>query len=271
MTYSPTNSVKQVSASLFAKYLAHFPIRRGKRRLSRLVGPWLSGAVVKNAYGASMYTYYYDTTNRLAFEGRYGVVADFAQSLPSGAVFLDIGANQGGVSLIAGRAVGDSGIVLAFEPAPSTFQLLTRNIQLNNAGNIKAYNVAIGAQEKDGFLDGGEKTHTGTAAIGEHGVPIRIGTISEYMQTVGDEGEGRVYVKIDTEGYELEVLKGLQPLFDRKSIAALVLEIDERALRQFGASTDAVYGWLSDNGFDPKLEVSARRHYDQVFVPREAS
>src|SRR5262249_11715247 len=48
--------------------------------------------------------------------------------LSPGMVFVDVGAHVGLYSLIAGRIVGTTGKVLAFEPEPTNFRLLQRNI-----------------------------------------------------------------------------------------------------------------------------------------------
>ena len=48
-----------------------------------------------------------------------------------GDVFYDIGANVGAYSLIAARATANRARILAFEPVPSSFLDLSRNVALN--------------------------------------------------------------------------------------------------------------------------------------------
>ena len=43
----------------------------------------------------------YDNTNRISFEGSYGIVADFIKKIPEDAMFIDIGVNQGCTSILA--------------------------------------------------------------------------------------------------------------------------------------------------------------------------
>jgi len=73
-------------------------------------------------------------------------LTDFlCHTLKSGQVFVDVGAHLGYFSLLAGRLVGPSGHVLAFEPAPETFALLERNIAFTEA--IRAYPLALWSKE----------------------------------------------------------------------------------------------------------------------------
>ena len=50
--------------------------------------------------------------------------------------FVDLGANIGFYTLIASRIVGENGRVFSFEPTPSTFQTLKKNIKENNFNDI---------------------------------------------------------------------------------------------------------------------------------------
>ena len=62
-------------------------------------------------------------------------------SLSEGDTFIDIGAHIGYYSMVASRLVGDSGKVISFEPTPSTFGLLQKNLQ--QKGNVKLENLAV--------------------------------------------------------------------------------------------------------------------------------
>lgn len=56
----------------------------------------------------------------------------FKRAVKPGAVVLDIGAQFGYYSLLAAKSAGQNGQVFAFEPAPSNFEVLKRNIEINN-------------------------------------------------------------------------------------------------------------------------------------------
>ena len=64
-------------------------------------------------------------------------------NLTGQSVWLDVGANVGIYSLLAGRA-NPAICVYAFEPAPDTFAQLQNNIQLNGLDKVEAYQQAVG-------------------------------------------------------------------------------------------------------------------------------
>ncbi len=59
----------------------------------------------------------------------------FIDSVKSGMTVVDIGANIGYYTLLAARAVGPRGVVVAIEPDPVNFTLLSRNVARNGFGN----------------------------------------------------------------------------------------------------------------------------------------
>ena len=59
---------------------------------------------------------------------------------------LYLGANIGAYTLLLSERVGDTGRVIAFEPHPTNFTALQRNITMNQLNNITALNYAIGAK-----------------------------------------------------------------------------------------------------------------------------
>jgi FkbM family methyltransferase len=78
-----------------------------------------------------------DVDKRLFINGFEKDVIDyFKKTVKEGDVVLDVGANIGIYSLIAGRRVGDNGKVYAFEPATKAFNILQYHIDLNHLKNI---------------------------------------------------------------------------------------------------------------------------------------
>ena len=60
----------------------------------------------------------------------------FVQSLRPGDVVVDVGANVGYYTVLAGRLVGDAGRVYAFEPDPVSFAIMQRNVRLSGLRNV---------------------------------------------------------------------------------------------------------------------------------------
>jgi len=67
------------------------------------------------------------------------------QRLAAGATVIDVGANIGCFTLVAARAVGQTGRVFAIEPEESTYRQLLRNIGLNKLTNVIPLKLALGA------------------------------------------------------------------------------------------------------------------------------
>jgi len=159
-----------------------------------------------------------------------GTVSILKRFLHRGDLFLDVGAHIGFISCVVARFVGDSGFVYAVEPNPETFRILRENIRINDLKNIGALEVALGAEvgrariyknankavaslirPKDFNEDSGEKvTVTTIDTLIENGI-TRIPTL----------------VKIDVEGFELEVLKGARRLLSSPEAPMLCVEFEQ--------------------------------------------
>jgi FkbM family methyltransferase len=156
--------------------------------------------------------------------------------LAPGDVFVDVGANVGYYAVLASRLVGREGHVYALEPGPQAFASLRRNLELNDAANVTALPVAAGAAEGRGALFGPRPGNTGTSSlrrvsnavvpggeVGDESTDVAVRPVSSLL---AESERGRLRaVKIDVEGFEAEVLRGLEALFDEGLRPALIVEI----------------------------------------------
>jgi FkbM family methyltransferase len=162
------------------------------------------------------------------YTGTYeaGTLDIFSKILKPGDVFFDVGANIGLMTLFASKAVGVSGEVHSFEPEPDTFRILSKNIEINNAENIKLNNIALGSEQKEGLIYPNMEINRGASSIvkqdGSVGKKIRINTLDQYLKNVSPLNIK--LIKIDIEGYELEMLKGAKHLLQTNNAPILCIE-----------------------------------------------
>lgn len=157
-----------------------------------------------------------------------------AAHLHPGDVFYDIGANVGFFTLIAARLVGPRGRVVAFEPVTANAAAIRRNIALNHFTNITVIEAAV--SDHEGEEDLLVTDHGGGAALtsakappahpGSSHTAVRTATTTIDGLLAREEIPAPVMVKIDVEGAELEVLRGM-PETMRRIRPKIVCEVDD--------------------------------------------
>jgi FkbM family methyltransferase len=155
-----------------------------------------------------------------------------------GDTFLDIGSNMGYYAVKVGGMVGATGRVFAYEPNPDLFEVLSDNMHINGmAGRARVFQAAAGEAA-------GESTLTferrfpggGTAGLGpEYAVAGREQTQIQVVAVDDTVPDGQAHlIKIDVEGFEPLVLRGMKQLMDRSPEAAVVVEVSYIQWARFG-------------------------------------
>ena len=187
--------------------------------------------------------------------------------LRPGDVWVDVGANIGVVSLIAAMKIGPQGRGIAFEPNPLVYERLLDHLKLNGVNFISCHNVALGACPGNAVLSF-SSVHTGTGSLvgpNPHASSIDVQVRCGDDFAVFGPGD-RVVMKIDVEGYELEVLQGLSNALSHPETAILVEVIDEY-LRRAGSSAAQVVDFLAAKGYEPyRFELQSHRWAKELVV-----
>jgi len=163
----------------------------------------------------------------------------FKQIIPVGATVIDVGANLGAFSVPLAHMTGPTGKLLAFEPDIENHKLLTTNLLLNDLWWATSFRLALGDQ--DGTTGIKRRTiqqikmmdNFGGIALGDnpsHGVgPVVQTTMRSIDSIVIQEDLTRVdFIKIDVQGMELAVLKGLTKTL-KNFRPAIYLEFEDDA------------------------------------------
>ncbi len=134
-----------------------------------------------------------------------------------GMTVIDIGAHIGYYTLLFAKCVGPDGRVAAFEPLPVNFELLKKNIQLNELTYVQAFSQAVFSRNEEIILTvPDDLPHSGDASAyhGGGGKQFRVPAIA--LDTFCDSASLRPDIlKLDVEGAEYDVLIGAERTIDR--------------------------------------------------------
>jgi FkbM family methyltransferase len=134
-------------------------------------------------------------------------------SLKPGGIALDIGANIGLQSIRMSQCAGCDGKVYAFEPLAHLQKKFNKNVELNNAGNVKLFPFALSDSESErDFNINKNAWNQGTFSLRGQNTGTETQRVS--IKAADEVAEIKALerldlVKIDVEGFEYQVLKGL--------------------------------------------------------------
>ncbi len=163
-----------------------------------------------------------------------------------GSTVMDIGANVGIHTITMGKAAGPNGKVYAFEPIGFLRKKIEENIWLNNLHNVEIIPSALSNQagKQEIFFDEND-SNLGTASLGKKSEQTNL----EIDIKVGDEVAQELGIsqldlmKIDVEGFELKVLKGLESTIS-KLRPRIIFEFDVNYIKR-----------VEEEGMDVKEEI----------------
>ncbi|MDB6100477.1 MAG: hypothetical protein JWO52_476 [Gammaproteobacteria bacterium] len=195
---------------------------------------------------------------------------------PDGVV-LDVGANIG-IHAVHFAGFASSGQVICFEPARSTFALLLRNVK--DLSNVIPLNVAL--SDTNGirsFFIASDDAYSGLKDTGRKPIlrqeSVACFSADEFLPPL--LGKQRVdLVKIDVEGFEMQVLQGMQALI-RSHRPVIFCEIF--AGRQSNPDPQGTVQFCTSLGYDAYVLSGERlipaathddRLYNYFFIPRRA-
>jgi FkbM family methyltransferase len=141
--------------------------------------------------------------------------------------FVDVGASIGLMSLVASKKCS-RGMILAFEPQKERFEILKKNVELNDCKNIQAFNNGLGENNEQLQLH----TDIFSPSIvdvensnGNHEL-IDILVLDEVLENKGINTIK--FIKMDVEGFELNVLKGARSILSKKDAPIICVEYVKR-------------------------------------------
>ena len=163
-----------------------------------------------------------------------------ADKLKTDSIFFDVGANIGTQTVYAILS-GEFGCVVSIEAEPQNFELLKRNISMNEMTESVTL-CHLAASNQCGFVElniderntGGHSIEYKRSTAETHAVKVEALTIDDICtrQNISPEDVG--FIWIDVEGHELSVLEGMANLLEKK--VPIVVEFDGSAHDQEGTN-----------------------------------
>jgi len=176
------------------------------------------------------------------------------QLLQPGDTFVDVGANIGWYTLLAANQVGPTGRVFAFEPSRVVFGHLVDNVRLSGYTCVVAERLALA--DRAGVVQlrvaAGRSPGTGSilqteAAVNDATEEVETIRFDDYFRA--NQLESARLVKIDVEGAELMVLRGMREALERRAIQYLIIEVADSRLRSVGDSSRELLEMLQGYGY----------------------
>ena len=193
------------------------------------------------------------------------------------ALVFDVGAYVGDFAMTC-RRIWPSTRIACFEPQDRARAHVERMAEAD--GNVRVHAVLLGAEERAAVvLHEGE---TASSVLTEHAEPSHFDTVEHPMstvdQTVAAAYDGRVpdLLKIDVQGYELEVLKGAEHSLSH--MQAILAEVNLLDIHVGVPLLADLVGWLDARGFvafdicglTRRPLDDALWQADLVFVPKDS-
>jgi FkbM family methyltransferase len=218
-----------------------------------------------------------------SFDGEQVLLSRLISSVGPGDAVFDVGANMGLHAVFLGQAVGPQGRVVAFEPEPHTTERLRSNLALNGLSNVRVVPMALGDHsyasdllpsvrglasprlaEPRAVPSGAESAQRTSPARGSLKVQVVEG--DPFVET--EKLPVPRLVKIDVEGHEVAVLRGLRRTLAKPACQIVCCEVHPKLLPE-GLNPDEIVHLLKSCGFT-RFDILPRDAEHHVLAFKES-
>lgn len=148
-------------------------------------------------------------------------MAFLLHSLDNNSLFIDVGANIGSYSVLASGEIGAKSI--CFEPVNNTHKMLLDNLKLNFIEDlVETYKIGIGEKEQMIRITNDRDSTNHIINQNDIGEEINIKPLDFLITKI----KKPTLIKIDVEGYELNVLNGADKILNNKNVYGIIIEIN---------------------------------------------
>jgi FkbM family methyltransferase len=197
-----------------------------------------------------------DLGYRILNQGEYEpeMISVLTACLTSGSIFVDLGTNEGYLSLRASKLVGPKGHVYSIEPQSRLWPVIIKNLLLNRATNYTLIPYAV--SEAEGNIDMVIYPSINTGASSavrtlrtsrfetERCAALPLSDIIDRFNIPAID-----LMKIDIEGFELNALRSLGRYLAQGVVKRFIIEVHPRQMRDLGQSPDELSDLMRRSGY----------------------
>lgn len=177
------------------------------------------------------------------------------QMVQEGNLVVECGCHHGFTTILLSKWVGPQGKIVAFDANPDNAVVALKNMELNAIKNVEICSTAVGNQTGTVHITNESNASVASAVL--HGeVEVTAVRLDDFLT-----GHPPDLIKIDVEGYELEVLKGLRLILDRKE-SNLAIEVHCDALQNYSATTNELFEFIGLEDYICWLGVGEQANED---------
>lgn len=158
-----------------------------------------------------------------------------------GDIVFECGGHHGCTAIPLSAWVGEKGKVITFEPKPSNFEIIRKNIVLNNISNITALNKAVGSKNGRTYISDASNASVQSSVV-KGAIEVDVIALDDLIDL------HPTFLKIDVEGYEVEVLKGAKKILQNRP--KLAIEIHTESLNSYNTSVRELLSLLHLDNYD---------------------
>lgn len=248
------------------------PFKRGAA--ARALGFLSSPGIEARVNHFSMKLDLRESIQRLMFLDMYEPeqTAWFKQCLRPGDTFVDVGASFGYYTTLAANLVGPSGRVFAFEPSPLASKVIEETIVGAAVQNVTLTKAAVGRRTGSAvlFLPTTRYLHSPSILQSDpEFVPLEIPIVAlDQFEPLEDVPLTRL-VKIDVEGFEPDVLDGMENLIRAGRVENIICEFNSGWLHRNSTTPKQLLERFIDLGYQirmqTKLQENLKGHHGELF------
>jgi len=187
----------------------------------------------------------------------FAVQVELYRRFARGGSFLEVGANIGTDTVHAGDFFKNC---YAFEPSSRNIKLLRKNLEVNGISNVRVFQAAVGERRGMAKLYLGEKNNLGGANLNpedrqsRQSEEVEIVTLDSAMP---EDVRDITYIHIDTEGHDIQVLKGAGDFLVRQEHRPMIrMEFQPRALQLHGSDISELITIMDQFQYTPKFNAA---------------